>query len=126
MTRTDVFAKWRVRREEWGRVDAHVNGAVLCDEVLRDLVEIQNAQDDELLTLREAAAISGYTEDHLGRLIRDGTIPNTGRRGAPRIRRGDLPRRPGRRVALAVPGAYDPDTDARKLVARRKGGAYAS
>ncbi len=33
--------------------------------------------------------------DHLGRLVRDGTIPNAGEPYAPRIRRCDLPRKPG-------------------------------
>ena len=42
-------------------------------------------EDDTLLTLTEAARESGYSADHLGRLVRDGKIPNTGRPGAPRI-----------------------------------------
>ncbi len=121
MTRTDVIAKWRTRRDEWGRVHAQVDGAVLCDEVLRDLVEVQNTQRDELLTLREAAAISGYTEDHLGRLIRDGTVPNTGRVNAPRIRRGDLPRKPGHGVVVPRSEKYDSYTDARTILERRRG-----
>ena len=48
----------------------------------------------ELLDLKEAARESGYSADHLGRLVRDGKIPNAGRRNAPKIRRIDLPRRP--------------------------------
>jgi hypothetical protein len=47
------------------------------------------------LTLREAASESGYSEDHLGRLLREGTIPNAGARYSPLIRRGDVPRKPG-------------------------------
>ncbi len=47
------------------------------------------------LTLAEAAELSGYSVDHLARLVRDGKIPNAGRPRAPRIRRGDLPRRAG-------------------------------
>ena len=62
----------------------------------------------EVLTLEEAAAESGYSADHLGRLLADGTIPNAGRkyalgsgagtcRGSRRRRRPDpsLPRPPG-------------------------------
>ncbi|MDE2782551.1 MAG: hypothetical protein OXK77_06320, partial [Gemmatimonadota bacterium] len=41
----------------------------------------------------EAARESGYSADHLGRLVRDGRIPNAGRPGAPRIARTDLPRK---------------------------------
>ena len=58
--------------------------AAELDEALRTLGE-------ETLTLVEAAAVSGYTSDHLGSLIRHGKIPSYGRTNAPRIRRADLP-----------------------------------
>ena len=45
----------------------------------------------EPLNLTEASDLSGYSTDHLGRLVREGKIPNAGRPGAPRIARGDLP-----------------------------------
>jgi hypothetical protein len=98
---------------------AQVDGAVLCREVLQDFAKVLAAETEELLTLRAAAALSGYSEDHLGRLIRTQAIANAGRPGAPRIRRGDLPRRPVR-VARGGAKAYDPDADARSLAIRRK------
>jgi hypothetical protein len=52
------------------------------------------AAQNQLLDLQEAAVESGYSSDHLGRLVREGRIPNAGRRNAPKIRRADLPRRP--------------------------------
>ena len=45
---------------------------------------------EQLLTLEEASALSGFSKDHLGRMTRDGKLVNRGRKGAPRIRRGDL------------------------------------
>ncbi len=58
------------------------------------------AVGDETLTLVEAAALSGYSADHLGHLVRHGKLRNVGRKNAPRIRRADLPikspTRPGR------------------------------
>jgi hypothetical protein len=99
---------------------------LLCQEVLRDFAAVTASVDDEPLSLREAAAASGYSEDHLARLVRQERIPNAGRRGAPRIRRGDLPRRPMTRVAPATGDAYDVVADARKLASRRRGGVYAS
>src|SRR6266704_314927 len=58
------------------------------------------AVGDETLTLVEAAALSGYSADHLGHLVRHGQLRNVGRKNAPRIRRADLPIRsptkPGR------------------------------
>jgi hypothetical protein len=47
------------------------------------------------LTLTEAAHRSGYSREHLGRLVATGTIPNAGRPNAPRIRVADLPRKAG-------------------------------
>jgi hypothetical protein len=51
---------------------------------------------DELLSLHSAAQESGYSVDHLGRLLREGKIPNSGRKAKPLIRRGDLPTKAGR------------------------------
>jgi len=59
--------------------------------------ELEAYEEDwtnQLLTLDEAAAESGYHKDHLSLLISQGKIPNAGKKGAPRIRRRDLPRKP--------------------------------
>ncbi|MDQ3605086.1 MAG: hypothetical protein M3418_02695, partial [Gemmatimonadota bacterium] len=48
---------------------------------------------DELLSLKRAAAESGYTVDHIGRILRHQPTLNKGRKHAPRIRRGDLPKK---------------------------------
>lgn len=60
----------------------------------------------ESLTLKEAATESGYSEAHLSRLIAEARIENTGKKGAPRLRRGDLPRKPSP-PALTGSGAPD-------------------
>ena len=49
--------------------------------------------DETTYSLVEASRESGYSADHLGRLVRDGKIPNAGRPGAPRIALKDLPRK---------------------------------
>ena len=59
------------------------------DSLLRSLGELQ--AEDEELTLAESALVSGYSKRRLSELIKDGTLENVGRRGAPRLRRGDLP-----------------------------------
>jgi hypothetical protein len=74
--------------------------------------------DDERLSLSEAALRSGYSADHLARLIREGRVPNAGRPGSPRIRVADLPIRP-RPVAGPARAAYDPVADARAIGSRR-------
>jgi len=126
MTRDQLFARWRARRDEWRRLGAQVKGAAVCDEVLADFQAVLTLEGDELLTLNEASRISGYSPDHLGRLIRTGTIPNAGRPNSPRMRRADLPRKPQSTIATNGHPTYDPAADARKLVSRRNGGAYAS
>jgi len=59
-------------------------------EVEAALAEAEN----ELLSLVEAAEVSRYTPDSLGRLVRAGRLTNHGRPNAPKVRRGDLPRKP--------------------------------
>lgn len=51
--------------------------------------------DGETVNLRQAALLSGYSEDHLGRLVRSSKLRNVGRTNAPLLRRGDLPIKPG-------------------------------
>lgn len=100
-----------------------VNPERFLTEVATKLRQVFAADDEELLTLAQAAARSELSEDHLGRLIREGKIPNAGRRGAPRIRATDLPRRARRAFATTPHVAYDPVTDARALRSRRGGRA---
>jgi len=99
-----------------------VNGAGLCTEILADFREVMAETAQALLALPEAAARSGYSMEHLGRLVRQGRIPNAGRKGAPRIRAADLPRKPPPLVRSG-PRAYDPDADARTLLGRQRGGS---
>jgi hypothetical protein len=98
---------------------AMVDGAELCEALLADLDASVAQTSEEPLTLREAAAESGYSVDHLGRLIREGKLPNVGRAHAPKIRRRDLPRKTPRQLASPASDSYDPNTDARFLLARR-------
>jgi hypothetical protein len=85
--------RWLTRRDELRRLGALVDGARLCDELLADLETAASEAAAELLSLRQASAESGYSADHLGRLLRAGKLRNAGRPNAPRIRRGDLPRK---------------------------------
>jgi len=68
--------------------------------MLAELDTLVSDSANEALSLRQAAAESGYSADHLAREVRAGRILNAGRRGAPRIRRGDLPRKLGRLPSL--------------------------
>jgi hypothetical protein len=68
------------------------------------IAEVEEAlakDENAILTLREAAAFSGYHYDHIRWLVREGRLENVGGKGCPRLRKRDLPRRP-----LA---AFEPD-----------------
>ena len=120
MTPTEFLAKWIAEADAMQRRGVMVNGAGLLAELLADFKKVHTSQAHAVLSLPEAASRSGYSIEHLGRLVREGRIANAGRRGAPRIRAADLPRKPPALVP-AGPRAYDPRADARTLLDRQRG-----
>lgn len=110
------------RADEW-REEAEVlrrrgapKQAQLLESAADELDERLRQWQAEKLTAPQAAEESGYTAEHLAQLVRDGTIPNAGKPGAPRIRRRHLPRKPGRRPNGGR--ASDQTTPSRMQVAR--------
>ena len=91
MTPDAFVRKWTSRRDEFQALSVLADGARICDEILTDFGEVLKTESNAVLTLGEAASRSGYSEGHLGRLVRQGEIPNAGRPNAPRIRASDLP-----------------------------------
>ena len=90
--------------------------AIAYEKCANRVEQAFNEEDNVLLNLQQASEESGYSADHLGRLVREDKIPNTGRQGAPRIARRDLPIKlnstvPG--VAEAAPGG---DTSIEQIV----------
>ena len=83
---------WRKRAKALRRYGGDTP-AVALDRCADDLEATLRERDETTLSLVEAAKESGYSADHLGRLVRDGKIPNAGRPGAPRIARAHLPRK---------------------------------
>ena len=81
---------WRERAELLASF-GDPNCARIWQLAAAELDEAQRALGAETLTLAEAARESGYSQDHLGSLIRRGKLPNAGRLHAPLIRRSDLP-----------------------------------
>ena len=92
-------------------------GAAICRMHASELTDAVARQESDLLTLAGASQASGYTADHLRHLIAEGTIPNGGRKGSPRIFRRDLPVKPGSQGATG----FDPDAVAREIVGRIEG-----
>ncbi len=109
---------WREEAERLRTLEANGQAAAL-EQAARELDAAATAWAIEPLTISEAAAESGYTEEHLRRLTREGGLPSH-RNGGPKSRikvlRGDLPtkrRKDGR--GKAEPVTYDPDEDARDI-----------
>ena len=121
MTPQDLVTGWRSHA---GQIEPYAAPAAAAFRCAADQLEraLQGA-GAEPLTLEEAAAESGYSTDHLGRLLREKKIPNAGRAHAPRILRRDLPRKPpgltSRAADLHLVGA-DPRQVARALVTASK------
>jgi len=71
--------------------------ALVLEKCAEELEQSVSEWQSESLSLTEAAEVSGYSADHLGRLVREGKLQNRGRPGAPRVARGDLPVKSGAR-----------------------------
>ena len=119
MTRDELRAVWSARQVEWLRFAANVDGAKIIAAFLADLDSVTVSEREEALSLAEAARISGYSRDHLARLIRSGSIPNAGAKNRPKLRRKDVPRKPHSSLASDTSFRYDALADARSLRSRR-------
>jgi hypothetical protein len=97
-TPTDLPDLWRALAVQQRSLGAEAQARTLefCADHLTATVLHMT---DELLSLHSAAQESGYNVDHLGRLLREGKIPNSGRKAKPLIRRRDLPAKTGKRKA---------------------------
>ena len=92
----DLPDEWRALAAQQRRLGADSQARILefcADELAAAFVRA----GDEMLGLSRAAEESGYSADHLSRLVREGRIPNSGRKSKPLIRRRDLPVKPGKR-----------------------------
>ena len=95
-------AGYGVLAARW-RADAAVlrhRGAELQAEVLEQCAAELEADEREraleALTLERAALESGYSYSQLQKLVASGHLANVGDKHRPRVRRGELPRKPGR------------------------------
>ncbi len=127
MGREEFFRWMEETRANFTRLGvATVNPETFLIEISSRVHAVLAAADEELLTVPEAARRTGYSEDHIGRLIRGRKLPNAGVPNRPRVRAADLaslPRLNRRPFAGTSDIAYDPTADARALRSRRGGRA---
>ena len=70
--------------------------AVTCEIHADEVEAAAAAMRIEAVSLEEAGEIGGYSYSHLQCLVARGEIENIGHKGSPRIRRCDIPMKPGR------------------------------
>ena len=94
----DISQQLEARAREFERFGALVNGAALCRALVQDLTQLQHARHNRVLSLAEASEISGYSQAHLARLVKQGKLRSLrpmGSRGRLTFSKADLPRKPG-------------------------------
>jgi len=107
--------EWKARAKNLRRWASAEPATTAWERAAAELEEALSREADRVLDLTRAAPVSGYSADHLGRFVRQGRIPNAGRRHAPRIRPSDLPRKPGH---ASTPAERSPGTPPREQVVR--------
>jgi len=90
---TALGDRWRAEAETFRRYGDE-RGARACELHADELEAAMAAARLEAVTLEEACKIGGYSYSHLQHMVADGTLENIGTKGAPRIRRAEVPRKP--------------------------------
>ena len=112
MTPIELAQRWRQDADLLDRYEPNL--ARVCRDHADALDAATRSVADDALDLAAAARESGYSPDRLRHKVAAGEIPNAGRKGSPRIRRGDLPIK-----KRAGNGRFDAASAARSLLAGR-------
>lgn len=92
MTLAELEGRIAERRAQLAGLRAQVDAAAVYDEILQWIRDV-HLPDEAPVSLVRAAIATGYSADHLGRLVRDGQLKNHGRHGRPLVRLSECPRR---------------------------------
>ena len=79
--------------------------------VADEIEERARAHALEELTLRDAVEESGYSYSAIQKMVASGELSNLGDKGNPRVRRGDLPRKP-----IAPPTTLSGEPDLAEMI----------
>jgi hypothetical protein len=107
----DLAARWLSKAETLDRYAPLVSEAFR--ECARELEAETRSGGENVVTLGEASAIGGYSADHLQRLVAKGALENVGQKYRPRIRRADVPVKPGHSLR---PLQTDSQLDSRRRI----------
>lgn len=96
MDHAPLIARWRRCAAALQRYGPEA--AAVLEDVADELEAFDCQHAGETLTLLQASVASGYSRDHISRMISEKRIKNVGRKGKPLVRRSDLPRKPNKPV----------------------------
>ena len=99
------------------RLHGHDATASTCELHAAELEAALRDAEAEELTMAESVIASRYSERRLRELVAVGALENVGKKGSPRFRRGDLPKKPRGRSC----SGYDVEVHAREIVGRLDG-----
>lgn len=109
-----LATRWHKEAEILHRRGADDQATVL-ESCAKEVLEEGRLFSSEAITLEQAAQESGYSYSALQKMTRGGTIPNAGAKRSPRVRRGDLPKKPG---SAREPQGGQPDLAERVLAGK--------
>lgn len=104
---TALAEELREEAELYARDGARLEAEKVLQRVADQVEEAWRDYQLEELTLSAAAHESEYSYDRLSELLREKPELNMGEKGAPRIRRCDLPRKPGVGISVIATGEGD-------------------
>lgn len=94
MRRTELEEKWELKAAELRSLSASVDGAAMCQLFIADLHALAAENEDAWVSIAEAAALSGYSQQHIRRLIHSRQLEVDGEGKRRRVRLNSLPRKP--------------------------------
>jgi hypothetical protein len=89
-----LLERWRNWVDDLRQVHLDERLASFLEARIAEVEKARAQAETGILSLKEAAGYSGYHYDHIRWLVRHNRLENVGRKGSPRVRQRDLPRRP--------------------------------
>jgi hypothetical protein len=101
--------KWRLEAALYERRGL-TNFAAMARSFADELASYERERGLEKLTLTQAATETGFSKEHIGRLLETGRLPQAGEKFAPRVCRKDLPLKAKKLPTLHSGNALEPRT----------------
>jgi excisionase family DNA binding protein len=94
MRRDELVGKWSRKADEFDALAATVDAAAMCQQFIGDLQSLGADGESDWVSITEAATLSGYSKQHIRRLIQSGQLAAQREGKERQVRLHDLPRKP--------------------------------